>query len=221
VLAGEKPPTGDCSTSAGPPHPLTPRQIAKGQTGTEHPEDDGLPTPQRCRNPQPREETGTGTFPRAVWVKQARYLYGAMLLSREGAFPCDELFCAVVHVNGVWLRVQGAGRFVRPTDRKASGSTRVSASGRSTTLPARPLRTLCDLLTRRTVSADRSTVQHLKHGPSRKASFSSRQCCPLLSLRAPVTGTPGACLFASLPFSDSSLFMRSITIGASNPSRPT
>jgi hypothetical protein len=63
---------------------------------------------------------------------------------------------AVVHVGGVWLRVQGAGRFVRPTDRKASDSTRVSASGRSTTLPARPSRTLRNLLTRRTVFADHS-----------------------------------------------------------------
>jgi hypothetical protein len=63
---------------------------------------------------------------------------------------------AVVHVSEVWLRVQGAGRFVRPTDRKASDSTRVFASGRSTTLPSPSSRTLRNLLTRRTVFADRS-----------------------------------------------------------------
>jgi hypothetical protein len=63
---------------------------------------------------------------------------------------------AVVHVSGVWRRVQRAGRFVRPTDRKASDRTRVAASGRSTTLPSRPSRTLRNPLTRRTVSADRS-----------------------------------------------------------------
>jgi len=40
-----------------------------------------------------RPETGTGTFPRVVRVKRVRCLYGAMLLSREGALPCDELFC--------------------------------------------------------------------------------------------------------------------------------
>jgi hypothetical protein len=61
---------------------------------------------------------------------------------------------AVVHVSGVWLRVHGAGRFVRPTDRKASDRTRESASERSTTLPSRSSRTLRNLLTRRTVSAE-------------------------------------------------------------------
>jgi len=38
-------------------------------------------------------ETGTGTFPRVVWVRRARCLSRAMLLSREVAFPFDELFC--------------------------------------------------------------------------------------------------------------------------------
>jgi hypothetical protein len=72
---------------------------------------------------------------------------------------------AVVRASGVWLRVQGAGRFVPPTDRMASDSTRVSASGRSTTLASRPSRTLRNLLTRRTVSADRS---HGSHGSAQE-----------------------------------------------------
>ena len=85
----------------------------------------------------------------------------------------------------------------------------------------RPSRTLRNRLTRRTVSADRS------HGSAHETRSlpESIVClaalwCPLLSPRAPVTGTPGECLFASLPFNDRSLSMRSITIGASTPSRP-
>jgi hypothetical protein len=128
---------------------------------------------------------------------------------------------AVVQVSGVWPRVQGAGRFVRPTDRKASDSTRVSASGRSTTLPSRLSRTLRNRLTRRTVSADRShgSAPETRSLPERIV-FLAALWCPLLSPRAPATGTPGACPVASLPFNDSSLCMRSITIGASNPSHP-
>ena len=128
-------------------------------------------------------------------------------------------------MSRVWIPVQGAGRFVRRTDRKASDRTRVSASGRSTTLPSRPSRTLRHRLTRRTVSR-RTVSADRSHGSAHETRSlpESIVClaalwCPLLSPRAPVTGTPGACLFASLPFNDSSLFMSRITIGASNPSR--
>jgi hypothetical protein len=134
---------------------------------------------------------------------------------------------AIVHAIGVWRRVQGAGRFVPPTDRKASDSTRVSASGRSTTLPSRPSRTLRNLLTRRTVSADGSHGSYGSHGSAQETRslpesivFLAALWCPLISTRAPATGTPGACLFASLPFNDNSFVMRRITIGVSNPSRP-
>jgi hypothetical protein len=62
----------------------------------------------------------------------------------------------------------------------------------------------------------------MKHGPFHPETVVSLPALwyPLLSLRAPVTDTRGACLFASLPFNDSSLATRSITIDASHPSRP-
>jgi hypothetical protein len=37
-------------------------------------------------------ETGTGTFPRVVWVKRVRCLSGARLLSHHFAFPGEGLF---------------------------------------------------------------------------------------------------------------------------------
>jgi hypothetical protein len=65
---------------------------------------------------------------------------------------------AVVHVSGVWRRVQGAGRFVRPTDRKPLAIRQYPSIriGTINQLPSRTPRTSRNLLTRRTVSADPS-----------------------------------------------------------------